>query len=460
MSKATLLAVSSLVPAAGVIFAMAQTVESLRARQQELQEASAAIIDGAGDNDLSEEQLATIKANATEIENLARQVEARESVARPAAGAGRRTDAEPGNPGNGSRPAAVPAQPRGDVGRGGFRNMGEFSLCVRDAITRADAGAQTRLRNAATTYGSEGVGADGGFLVPPDFRREIVEKVMGEGSLLDRTDRLVTASNSMVLPKDETTPWQNSGGILSYWEGEADALQETKVALQTNNIRLNKLTTLVKVTDELLEDAALLDTYLRRKAPVKMTAKINTAIINGTGVGQPLGILRSGALVTVPIEVSQEADSIYFENIIKMASRLYVGDNATPVWLINQNTLPALSSMRFVRTADSPVPVWLPANGLAGRRFSTLMGYDVVPVQACPKLGDLGDIILGDMSAYLTATKGTDIRTDVSIHLHFDQDITSYRFIMRVAGQPWWAAPITPQNASETLGSFIALEAR
>jgi HK97 family phage major capsid protein len=60
----------------------------------------------------------------------------------------------------------------------------------------------------------------------------------------------------------------------------------------------------------------------------------------------------------------------------------------------------------------------------------------------------VGDIILVDLSQYMTVTKG-DIRTDVSIHLYFDQDLTAFRFIFRVAGQPWWSNKIIPQNPKD-----------
>lgn len=448
----------------GMIFADAgvTTLESLRARQQELLAGSQQLVmaaDEAG-RDLTADEQTQINDNAIEVERLDGQITAREQAALALGrqpGGGRRTVPEPtaANPRPG--PRGIPATVRD--GKNGFQSFGDFAQCVKAGAV-GDITAQQKLSAAATTYGNEGTGADGGFVVPPDFRREIAQKVTGEASLLSRTDKLTTGSNSMVLPTDETTPWEDSDGIVSRWEGEAATLQESKPSLGTDQVRLSKLTTMVKVTDELLEDAALLDTYLRAKAPIKMNAKINTAIISGSGRGMPLGILKSPSLVSVAKETSQAADSILFENVTNMIARLYVNDPAAVVWLINQNTLPQLMRMKFDAAASSPVPVWLPANGLAGQRFSTLNGYPVVPVQACPKLGDQGDIILADMSQYMTASKGQDIRLDISIHLHFDQDITAYRFIMRLAGQPWWQNPITPQNASEALGSFIVIDDR
>ncbi|MNC98378.1 hypothetical protein D3C83_163170 [compost metagenome] len=64
------------------------------------------------------------------------------------------------------------------------------------------------------------------------------------------------------------------------------------------------------------------------------------------------------------------------------------------------------------------------------------------------------------MSQYLSVTKGSGIRQDVSIHLFFDYDITAFRFVMRVGGQPWWDAAITRTGGQASRGFFISLGAR
>jgi HK97 family phage major capsid protein len=92
--------------------------------------------------------------------------------------------------------------------------------------------------------------------------------------------------------------------------------------------------------------------------------------------------------------------------------------------------------------------------------YSTLKGRPIIPTEACNTLGDKGDIILGDLSKYMTALKGGGIRTDVSMHLWFDQDILAYRFVLRIGGQPWWAAPITPRTGTNSRSCFVTLDER
>jgi len=364
----------------------------------------------------------------------------------------------------GQKPASVPRiQLIEDRGKWGWNNMGEFASAVRFASNNAGQLDPRLIANAPSTYSTEGVGADGGFAVPPDFRQAIVEKVMGEESLVSRTDQMTTGSNSITFPKDETTPWDSSGGVQAYWEGEGNQITQSKLALQEESIRLNKLTALVPVTEELLEDAPSLDSYLRKKVPEKFDYKLQDAIINGTGVGKPKGILNAASLVSVAkdtVSPSQTADTVAYENIVAMWARLYAPCRPRSIWLINQDVEPSLLRMAFGRTATDLMPVYLPANGASGSPYASLLGRPVVPVQACQTLGDKGDIILADMSQYLTVTKVGGIRSDVSIHLYFDYDMAAFRFILRIAGQPWWGSAITPANSTNTLGCFVTLNER
>lgn len=447
----------------GVFNAPTQSVEALRTRQQEFHDASQALIQASDDagRDLTDDELEQIDGNKAEMEKLGRQISAREVVALSTAqpGSNRRTQAEPQGASNG--PRTVPAQARVSGGKGPYNNFGEFAIDVRG---HAMSGSMTdKLRAAATTYGGEGTGTDGGFAVPPDFRKEIWVKTMAEENLLMRCAQLVTGSNNIVIPKDETTPWDTSNGIQVYWEAEAAQVNPTKPQLSMSSIRLAKLMALVPVSDELLEDAPGLESWLRAKAPAKMAAKINTAIISGTGVGQPLGILTAisgGSVISVAKETSQASATLLFMNIQKMWARLYAPCRRNAVWLINQDTEPQLNAMAFDPSASSKVPVYLPANGLSVEPYATLMGRPVVPLEACNTIGSQGDIILVDLQQYWAVTRGQDVKTDISLHLFFDQGLTAFRFVFRLNGQPAWGTSIAPQHGSLTRSWACTLDAR
>lgn len=144
----------------------------------------------------------------------------------------------------------------GERARWGFRDQGEFYSAVRMAAVNPSQMDQRLIQNALSTYGSEGVGADGGFAVPPEWRSAITSLVAGEESLLSRTDQQTAAGNTITFPVDETTAWQTTGGILTYWDSEASTMTQSKPALKETQIKLHRLTALVPVTEELLEDSS------------------------------------------------------------------------------------------------------------------------------------------------------------------------------------------------------------
>lgn len=454
----------------GVIFAEARTIDALRTEQQQLQAASQELIDAADEAgaDLSDEALETIEANRISAEKLGRQITAREGMTQPGAGTGRRTVSDAAAAavaaaaGGGGRPT-VAAQPKPNARTGGFRHLGEFATTCRAAAMR-DETAHNRL--VAALGMNEGVGEDGGFLVPAEFREAIMKLIEGEDSLLADCDTSTTARNAVTQNVDKTTPW-GTAGINVYWEGEGQAAAASKQPLEQNTLRLNKLFARVDVTDELLDDAPQLDNYLRVKAPEVMTSVINLAIVQGNGVGKPLGFMNSGALVTIATETSQPADTIHHRNLVKMMGRMYSKSWPRSQWLMHQDVwaLLPLISFRDVgaypsTAAGTAVPAYMPPSGISGAPFGTLFGRPIKVLEAMETIGDLGDIALCDMSAYRAVTKAGGTRVDTSIHLKFDTDETVFRFIFRLAGAPWWSSAISPRDGTNTRSPFVTLASR
>jgi HK97 family phage major capsid protein len=82
-----------------------------------------------------------------------------------------------------------------------------------------------------------------------------------------------------------------------------------------------------------------------------------------------------------------------------------------------------------------------------------------VPTEYNATLGTVGDIVLADLSQYLTVTKG-DVRAEMSMHLRFDYDELAFRFIFRIDGDLWWNLPLTPFKGSATQSPVITLDTR
>jgi HK97 family phage major capsid protein len=346
----------------------------------------------------------------------------------------------------------------------GFHSAGEFMQAVYQA-EKPGKGIDERLlvgsgRSAAApgTFSNEAAGQDGGFLVPPQFSQQIFQLSLGEDSLLPLTDNVEITGNSMAFPKDETTPW-GTNGIRAYWQGEAQSAVATKPVLGLATLRLKKLMALVPTTDELLDDANALTSYLPQKVALSIRWKTNESILFGAGNGVPIGALGSGATVTVAKESGQATQTLLPQNLAKMIARLPSGSFANAVWIVNNDVLPALFTLSL---GNYPIylPTGLPVGGIQVSPYGTLLGRPVFVSQHANTFSSQGDVILVDLSYYQTITKAGGLQTATSMHLYFDADLTAFRTTFRMDGQSKIVAPIAPAKGATTMSPYIQLGAR
>lgn len=343
----------------------------------------------------------------------------------------------------------------------GFKSKGEFFASVRSAagLRRNGHAVDERLTigaSAPTTFGNEGAGVDGGFLVPPEFSTEIFQLSLGENALLPYTDNVDIQGNSMAFPRDETTPW-GTNGIRAYWQGEAAAGTQNKPVLGLNGLRLKKLMGLVPVSDELAADANALASYLPKKIATSIMWKTNEAILFGDSNSTPLGALKGNAALTVSKDSGQSASTLTATNLANMVARLPEGSFPRSIWVINNDVLGAL----FTITLGN-YPIYLPVGvgGLRDTPYGMLLGRPVIISQHANTFSSLGDVNLLDLSYYQTITKAEGVQTATSIHLYFDADALAFRTIFRIDGAPKITNQIAPAKGSNKMSPFLQLQNR
>jgi HK97 family phage major capsid protein len=338
-----------------------------------------------------------------------------------------------------------------------FASLGEQMMAVyRSAAPGGKV--DPRLSNRAASGANETTPSDGGFLVQQDFVSTLLKRTYETGILASKVKKIPISAGSNGLKinsVDEESRADGSrwGGIQTYWEGEADEITGSKPKFRQMELSLKKLTGLCYATDELLQDAAALESVIREAFAEEFGFKIDDAILTGTGVGEPLGILNCGALVSVAKEANQ-TDKITVENLIKMWNRMWARSRANCVWYINQELEPYLYTLKI-----GDKPVYIPAGGLSEKPYGTLFGRPVVPLEQCSAAGEVGDIILADVSQYLLIDKG-GLQSASSIHVRFLYDENVFRFIYRVDGQPMWNKPLVPYKGSASVSPFVALAKR
>lgn len=433
-------------------------------RKKALLAQSNGLLDAAAkeDRDLTADEQATFDANANELEQLAKSIareEALSSYVPEAVSAGFDMDPEP-----------VITNPRAsfeDDPKKGFRSPKEFFTSVMEATVNGGT-SDDRLKFLAgrkngfqATAGSDEAGtyADpyGGFLVPTGFLPNLLTRGSDGDPTAGRTTMIPMATPKVDIPArtDNTHTSSVSGGLTVYRRAETQTVSATRMTLEQVSLTAHPLMGLTYTTEELLTDSAvsfvaLIEAGFRDE----FSSRILREKIAGTGVGEMEGVLNTPSLVEVTAETSQDADSIVFENVIKMRSRCWGYNNA--VWLYNHDALPQL--MQLVQViGTSGVPMW--QTSAREGEPDLLLGRPAIASEYCPTVGDAGDLLLGNWSQYLEG-QYQPLDSAESMHVRFANNERTFRFTMRNDGRCWWRAALTPANSSTTLSPFVVIAAR
>ena len=336
----------------------------------------------------------------------------------------------------------------------GFRRFGEFLQAVYVAGTggRID----QRLTRAATGMG-ETVPADAGYLVQTEYAADLLMRAYELAIIAPKCRKIPISgpANSIkinAVAETSRVTGARWGGIQAYWAGEAGTLTPAAPKFRQMELSLKKLVGLCYTTDELLADASALQSVITQAFTDEFAFMLDDAVVNGTGVGQPLGIMKSNALVKV---TRAGAGAIANTDIANMWSRQWARGMTKSFWFCNQDTLPQFFNMSMT-VGTGGMPVFLPPGGLSGTPYSTLMGRPLIPIEQCQTMGTSGDLILADFGEYILVDKG-GMSSASSIHVRFVNDETAFRFIYRVDGQPAWNAVLTPYKGSNTVSPWVVL---
>lgn len=429
---------------------MSDRLKELRARRAELIDSAHALFDKVDPKmGMTDEQKAEHDKIQADLSRIGASIEAAEAVAGL------------------ERSAPVVAEtnptPKPDA-KPGFSSFGEQLQAIANAGMNRGASHDSRLVWQMAQGANEAVPSEGGFLVQSDFSTQMLNLMHEMGEILPRVRRIPIGANSngIKLPAvDETSRVNGSrfGGVQAYWTNEGDTTTATKPKLREMDLRLNKLMGLGYATDELLADASALESIMRTAFVEELTFKAEDAVINGAGAGQPLGVLNSGALVTVAAESGQAAATIRTENVLNMWARMPARSKRNAVWYINQDVEPQLYQLTL--GSGTAVTLLYTPPGVSGNNspYGLLMGRPVIPVEYCATLGTVGDFLLIDPQQYVMIDKG-GLTSAQSMHVRFIYDEMTFRFTFRVDGQPVWSNAVTPYQGANTLSPYVALATR
>jgi len=305
---------------------------------------------------------------------------------------------------------------------------------------------------------SEAIGADGGFLVPTEFLATLYG-VMAETSVVrQRATVIRMRRRSIEIPVlDQTSTTAGIphwfGGMQFYWEKEAALKTESDPQFRQIELVAHKLIGYTRASDELVDDSAIsIADFL--SGPMGMAGGIawmeDYAFLNGTGAGQPQGVITAGATITVPAAGANLAVA----DIANMVENFLPSSMGRGVWVISQSLMSDLIQLNG--PAGNPSYFWQPSarDGAPGM----LMGMPVVWSEKVPLAGTAGAIGLYDFMYYLLGDRqATTIASTQFDRWRYDQ--TSWRAVHRVDGQPWLSAPLTYQDGTTQVSPFVILGA-
>ena len=209
---------------------------------------------------------------------------------------------------------------------------------------------------------SESVDADGGYLVPEEFENQIIVG-LDEANVIRSLAKVITTHHDRKIPIAV-------GHSTATWTAENAAFTESNPTFGQKQIDAFKLTDLIRVSVELLQDAAFpLEQYIANEFARAFGIAEEQAFCVGTGVNQPTGIFTaSGGAVGV---TSASATAITVDEIISLVYALKSPYRRNAKFLMNDATVSLLRKLKD----NNGAYLWQPS--VQAGQPDKLLGYDL-----------------------------------------------------------------------------------
>ena len=282
-----------------------------------------------------------------------------------------------------SKPVGTPLTSKPATGKQPEVKTGRASAEYRKGMLTA---LRTNFRQVSNVL-QEGVDADGGYLVPEEYDRRLIQ-TLSEENIMRRLGHVITTSGEHKINIAATKP-------AAAWIEEGGALQFSDATFAQILLDAHKLHVAIKVTEELLYDSAFnLESYIIEQFGKALANAEEDAFLNGTGVGQPLGLFAEvgGGHVAGTLSAALKADDVL--GLIYELKRPY-RKNAS--FIMNDKTVAQIRKFKD----NNGAYIWQPSYQ-AGEP-DRILGYSVHTSEYVPE----NAIAFGDYSYYNIGDRGT-----------------------------------------------------
>ena len=387
---------------------MANKIQELIDKRAQLWNAAKAFLDEHTDTEgkLSAEDAATydkmeadVVAYGKDIERLERQQRLEAELAKPAA------DAIVNTP-------SVEDVEKPKTGRASE----EYKKAMLEAI-------RTDFRRVSNVL-SEGVAADGGYLVPDEWDRRLIDSIE-EQNIMRRLGTSITTSGLHKINIAGTKP-------AAAWIDEGDALTFSDATFSQISLDAHKLLVAVKVTNELLSDNAFnLENYILTQFALAVGNAEEDAFLNGplttpTGsAGKPKGLFTTAAAEPTG---NIETNSISADDIVSLIYSLKRPYRRRAVFIMNDSVISVIRKLKD----ENKAYMWQPS--YQADEPDRLLGYPIYTSPYAPAISAGAAVIaFGDMSYYNIGDRGTRSIQELR-ELFAGNDMTGYVMKERIDG--------------------------
>lgn len=316
---------------------------------------------------------------------------------------------------------------------------------------------------------SENAGILGGYVVPPDWKSELLTIAAEDATIEPRAQVVPMPTRTMTYPMlDITTNYGTGntpyyGGIIGTWNPEANPIPQTNSQFRQTELTAWDLELYCVSSNQLIQDNGIgLDAVLTSLFAGAMTWYSEYAYHNGRGAGNsmPLGVLNAPCTIGIDRATS---NVITMADGAAMIAKHQMRSWGKSCWYTHQSCIPQFINM-LGNSGTSANLSWLnpwnpsgnggPATGALPQAF--LDNQPLYITEKVQQLGTTGDLRLVDWSKYLIG-KRLDIQIAVSDQFLFQTNQIAWRVIVRETGLPWLQNVITDAQGW-TISPFVVLD--
>ena len=281
-----------------------------------------------------------------------------------------------------SRPDNAAAPTNGKTGRASDEYKNAFWKMVRNR------GTHPAVVNALQI----GTDSEGGYLCPDEYERTLIKALEEENHLRSLCTIIRTESGERKIPIVA------SHGTAS-WVEEEGLIPESDDAFGQISLGAHKLATMIKVSDELLQDSVFdVESYIATEFARRIGAAEEDAFINGDGVAKPYGLLHDTQGAGVGITTA--GATFTADEILDLIHSIKAGYRKKAKFLLNDSSIKAIRKLKD----GNGQYMWQP--GLKEGQPDTLLSHDLVTSAYMPEIGaGAKPILFGDFKSYWIADR-------------------------------------------------------